>query len=257
MIFFRNRAYRFDRPARLLSVLGVLLLLSGCGVNLKEYYFGDLFGGKGAKTIDKTAEQMAIEGMQKLQKKDYGAAAENFKKLKEHYPYSKYVILAELKLGDAYFYDGKYSEASMSYEEFVRLHPRNEVIPYVLYQVGMCHFLMFTTVDRDAEETKIAMEAFQKVMQNYPRTEYAGRSERQLMECKKRIVAHEMGVARFYYIIKEYPAAKNRLDAITSKYPQAIADMGYGKDVDKMLAKCEAEIAKGPKGPGIWTRMGF
>ena len=106
--------------------------------------------------------------MAKLEKKDYEKAAEDFKKLKEHYPYSKYAILADLKLGDAYFYDKKYSEAAMAYEEFVRLHPRNEVVPYVLYQIGMSHFLTFTTVDRDPEETKMAMQAFEKVIQNFP-----------------------------------------------------------------------------------------
>ncbi len=83
-----------------------------------------------------------------MDKQEYEKAADDFKKLKEHYPYSKYAILAELKLGDAYLFDKKYSEAALTYEEFVRLHPRNEVIPYVLYQVGMSHFLTFTAVDR-------------------------------------------------------------------------------------------------------------
>jgi len=244
------------RPLGLLVILTAFLALNGCGTNLKEYYFGDLFSKK-SQTVDKTAEQLALSGMTKLQQKDYVKAAEDFKKLKEHYPYSKYAILAELKLGDAYFGARKYNEAAMSYEEFVRLHPRNEVIPYVLYQVGMSHFLTFTTVDRDPEETKTAMQAFEKVVQNFPQSEYAAKSEKQIMECKKRIISHMFSVARHYYINKYYAAAKSRLDTMVQKYPQAVADLGYGPTVEKMLAKCDKEVAKGEKKPDFWTRVGF
>jgi outer membrane protein assembly factor BamD len=251
-----------SRPGARLPALIVLLfflsVLGGCkSSNLVEYYFGDLFGGSKSSTIDKTAEQLAVDGMQQLQKKKYDEAVKDFKKLKEHYPYSKFAILAELKLGDAYFYNRKYNEAAIAYEEFVRLHPRNEVIPYVLYQVGMSHFLTFTTVDRDPEETHIAMQSFEKVMQNFPKSDYSNRAAKQLQECKKRIVSHEYGVAHFYYILEQYGAAKTRLDSMIQKYPQAIADLGYGKSVERMLAKCETEVAKGEKKPGFWTRMGF
>ena len=65
------------------------------------------------------------------------------------------------------------------------------------------------------------------------------------------------GVARHYYINKRYAAAKTRLDTMIQKYPQAIADLGYGPHVQKMLAKCDKEVAKGEKKPDIWTRVGF
>ena len=245
------------RSISLLLLLVSFLALYGCaGVNLVQYYFGDLFSKK-SQTIDKTAEQLVLSGMSKLEKKDYAKAAEEFKKLKEHYPYSKYAILAELKIGDAYFGDRKYNEAAMSYEEFVRLHPRNEVIPYVLYQVGMSHFLTFTNVDRDPEETRTAMQAFQKVVQNFPHSEYAAKSEQQIIECNKRLISHMFSVAKHYYINKYYAAAKTRLDVMVEKYPQAVADLGYGPSVEKMLAKCEKEVAKGERKPDFWTRVGF
>jgi outer membrane protein assembly factor BamD len=258
MTSFWNGSKTGTRLSSLIPLVCVLFLLSGCGgTSIKEFYFGDLFSKGASSTIDKTAEQLAVEGMQKMAKKDYGGAVNDFKKLKEHYPYSKYAILAELKLGDAYFYDKKYGDASISYEEFVRLHPRNEVIPYVLYQVGMSHFLAFTTVDRDPEETQIAMQSFEKVMQNFPKSDYSKRAEKQLQECKKRVVSYEYGVAKFYYVLEQYSAAKTRLDSMVQKYPQAIADLGYGKSVEKMMSKCEIECAKGEKKPGFWTRAGF
>jgi len=258
MMCFSDRSGPVFRPSRLLLLLTAVLVLTGCSSfrNLKENYFDNLFSKK-PQTIDKTAEQLALSGMAKLDKKDYAKAAEDFKTLKEHYPYSKYAILADLKIGDAYFGDRKYNEAAMSYEEFVRLHPRNEVVPYVLYQAGMSHFLTFTNVDRDPEETRTAMQTFEKVIQSFPQSEYAAKSEKQILECKKRIISHMYGVARHYYINKYYAAAKTRLDAMVEKYPEAVADLGYGPSVEKMLAKCNKEIAKGERKPDLWTRVGF
>ena len=162
-----------------------------------------------------------------------------------------------MKLGDAYFGEQKYGEAALSYEEFVRLHPRNEVIPYVLYQVGMSHFLTFTTVDRDPEETKTAITSFEKVIQNFPQSEYAAKSQKQIMECKKRIISHMFSVAKHYYGLKCYSAAKRRLDTMIQKYPEAVADLGYGPLVQKMLAKCDKEASKEERKPDLWTRVGF
>jgi outer membrane protein assembly factor BamD len=162
-----------------------------------------------------------------------------------------------MKLGDAYFYDGKYNEAALAYEEFVRLHPRNEVVPYVLYQYGMCHFLNFSAIDRDPSETDQAVEAFKRVVQNYPGSEYAKRAQKQLFECEKRIVAHEYEVGKFYYGLDKYPSAKIRLDNILKNYPAAAKDLGYKESAEEMLAECEKQIAKGEQKPSVWVRMGF
>ena len=246
------------RGALWVSLVALLFSTTGCSKNisLKKYYFGNLFATKG-QNVDKTADQLALQGMQNLGKKNYGDAVQDFKKLKENYPYSKYAILAEMKLGDAYFFDKQYSEAALAYEEFVRLHPRNEVVPYILYQIGMSHFLLFTDVNRDPEETQSAIQSFQRVTQMFPNSDYAKKADKQLAECKKRAAVHEYNVASFYYRTGDYAAAKGRHDSMVAKYPQAINDLGYGKSVEKMHTRCEVECAKGEKNPGVWTKLGF
>jgi outer membrane protein assembly factor BamD len=167
------------RPVMLLFLLIFALGISGCDSYLVKFYFGDTFSKDSSSSIEKSAEQLVIEGTQKMQKKDYEDAIKAFQQLKERYPYSKYAILAELKLGDAHFYNKDYTDAAIAYEEFARLHPRNEIVPYVLYQIGMCHFLSFSSVNRDQEETRLAMEAFQRLIQAFPQTEYALKAKQQ------------------------------------------------------------------------------
>jgi outer membrane protein assembly factor BamD len=250
----------FLRMSSRIFILGVCALWSlaaaGCGTNLTQYYFGDLFG-KSSSTIDRNAEQLAVEGMEKMREKDYDDALKAFQKLKEQYPYSKYAILAELKLGDVYFQKEEYAEAALAYEEFARLHPRNEVIPYVIYQVGMSHFLTFTSIDRDPSETRQAMEAFQRVIQAFPDSQYAKKSREQMFECQKRLVAHEFYVGEFYYKQGRYRSAKERLERISLAYPDAVRDLGYEKPIQEMIEVSGRELDKGEAKPSVWTRIGF
>jgi outer membrane protein assembly factor BamD len=263
MMLEKNMRFPF-RLVRNLFRVAVLFLLSipiigvgGCDSYLVKFYFGDTFSKGSSSAVEKSAEQLAAEGMQKIQKKDYEDAVKDFRQLKERYPYSKYAMLAELKLGDAHFYNGDYTDAAIAYEEFARLHPRNEVIPYVLYQIGMCHFLAFSDIDRDQEETRLAIEAFQRLIQTFPDSEYALKANKQLFECQKRIAAHEFHVGRLYFIMGEYYAARERLEVVNRKYPQAIKDMGYDVELDKMLTASANRVNEGGKKPSFWHRWGF
>jgi outer membrane protein assembly factor BamD len=77
-----------------------------------------------------TAQRLAEEGMEAFKDEDYEDAIESFQKLKDWYPFSKYAMLAELKLGDAYYHRKEYEEAIFAYEAFENLHPKNEAVPY-------------------------------------------------------------------------------------------------------------------------------
>lgn len=252
-----NRVWRLIKSLQGYVLIALALIcLNGCGTNLLTYYFGDTFGG-GSDTIEKTPDQLAWEGIQSMEKKDYGDALKAFQTLKEHYPYSKYAILAELKVGDAYFRKKEYADAALAYEEFIRLHPRNEVVPYVLYQMGMCYFLSFKSIDRDPEQTQMAIDTFNRLIQAFPDSKYSHEAKKQLFECKKRLAAHDYYVARIYYRLKQYKATMIRLDDLTDKYPLAVEELGYQKDIDKMREHCGVCLNENPEQKSLWSRVGF
>lgn len=237
-------------------VIGFLTAcLSGCGTDLVQYYFGDTFGS--SDTLDRTAEQLALDGVQNLQEKKYDKALEAFQTLKERYPYSKYAILAELKIGDVYFQQREYADAALAYEEFARLHPRNEVVPYVLYQKGMCHFLSFKSVDRDPAETQEAIDSFQRLIRAFPDSEYSRKARKQLFECEKRQASHEFYVATIYFKLEKYRSAQFHLQRLTEKYPEAIEHLGYREEIERMQESCSVCINKTEGKPSFWSRIGF
>ncbi len=233
----------------------IVLFLFGCGTNLVEYYFEDLFDS--GSEISATPDHLIWQGIQAIQDKDYGEAQKAFQKIVEQYPYSKYVVLAELKLADAYYLDKKYPEAASSYEQFARLHPSHPIIPYVLYQLGMCYLKMAGSIDRDHSQLLKAYAVFNRISQVYEGTPWALKAKEKAQECRKKLAEYELYVAKFYMKRGKHLAAKKRLEYLLSEYLPEVEEMGKVKQVEKLLEKCNKEVAKGVNRPSIWSKIGF
>jgi outer membrane protein assembly factor BamD len=171
---------------------------------------------------------------------NYNKALEKFQKLKDFYPFSKYAILAELKIADSHYQREEYEEAIFEYENFERLHPRNEAIPYVIYQIGRSYYDRIDTTDRDQTAARKALEAFQRLNKQFPEDQYARRSEEHINRCLKSLAGHTYEIGVFYYKTKHYKAALHRFMTIISDFP----DVGYHQKALEYIAKCEASIAE-------------
>ena len=193
------------------------------------------------KTKDlKSAKELALDGMDEFNSNNYKSAIEDFEKLKDWYPFSKYAILAELKIADAHYHLQEYEEAVFAYEEFENLHPRNEAIPYVVYQIGLSYFDQIDTVDRDQATALKAIETFKRLNKQFPDNEYRGMALQHINKCLKNLTGHEIYVGLFYYKNKHYQAALKRFKAVLSRYP----DVGVHKDALLYIAMCEEALKK-------------
>jgi outer membrane assembly lipoprotein YfiO len=137
-------------------VIGILILLLCSGCNTLKKSWKSLFGAN----LAESAQMLAWDGMDAYEDGDFTKAIANFQQLKDWYPFSKYAILAELKIADSNYHLKRYEEAIFAYEEFEKLHPRNEAIPYVIYQIGRCYFDQIDTIDRDQTPARKAYETF-------------------------------------------------------------------------------------------------
>jgi len=219
---------------RLLVVgLGVLLIFSGCAwFETKE---------------EKTAQELIQDGVDYFEAGSYNKAIESFEKLRDWYPFSRYAILAELKIADAHFNLKEYADAIFAYEEFEQLHPRNEAIPYVIYRIGRSYFNQIDTIDRDQSNASKALEVYGRLVAQYPNDAYAGMARGDMVACYQSLSGHEFYVGVFYYKQKKYKAAKARFTAVVEKYP----DVGFHHQALTYLANCEAWIQsrKQPSAP--------
>ena len=186
------------------------------------------------------AEVLVQKGMDEFESGDYKAALENFQKLKDWYPFSKYVTLAELKIADSHYRREEYAEAIVAYREFADLHPNNEAVPYVIYQIGRCNFDQMDAIDRDQSVTRKALDTFLQLQQQYPSSLYAEKATEHINKCLKNLAGNEFYIAMFYYKSKRYDAALQRFKAIVIKYP----DVGVNRIALQYIAKCETSLAK-------------
>jgi len=250
-LFFRNSYVDASLMKRVtIVVIAMLFVSSGCA------WF---------KTQEeKSANELITEGMENFEDGKYKKAVESFQKLKDWYPFSKYAILAELKVADAHFYEEQYEEAIFSYEEFETLHPRNEAIPYVIYQIGRCYFKQVDTIDRDQSNTQKALDTFNRLIKTYPDNEYSKKALAHRTKCQKLMAGHDMYVGKYYYKSKHYKAALHRFKSVLSTYP----DVGAHHQALHYIAACEKtmqeEEAKGrpkegspEKKPPLWKVIKF
>jgi len=190
--------------------------------------------------MEKSAETLASEGSKAFMDEDYHQAIESFTTLKDWYPFSRYAILAELKIADAHYEREEYAEAIFAYREFEKLHPRNEAIPYVIYRRGMCWYNRIDTVDRDQESTKKSMAQFNRLKEQYPESPYAVKTGDKIEKCIASLAGHELYVADFYLKKEEYRAALKRFEYLFAHYP----DTEEGKQALKKIPVCKKKIEK-------------
>jgi len=224
--------------------LGGLILILVCGCStIKETasdFKNSISSLFGLSDENLSAEELAMRGMEEFDDGNYKKSIENFQKLKDIYPFSRYAILAELKLGDAHYKLEEYEDAVFAYEEFEKLHPRNEAIPYVIYQIGRCHFDRISTPDRDQTAARKALDAFQRLQKQFPNDPYSRSASEHIIVCQKSLAGHEFGIGQFYYKSGHYRAALGRFRAVVSKYP----DVGYHQPALDYIAGCEKKIAQ-------------
>ena len=168
--------------------------------------------------IDKPAQELAKNGMDEYTEKNYKKSIVYFGKLRDWYPFSKFAKLAELKIADAHYHLKEYDDAIVAYEEFEELHPKNEAIPYVIQQIGNCHFEQLDTIDRDQTPALKAIETYERLIKNYPDDPLAKEVVEKIRICQKSLAENQLYIGNFYYRTKHYKSALARFESVASKW---------------------------------------
>lgn len=224
-----------------MALLAALVGLGGCS-QIKQVFSsgppaGDIQG------MDTPAQVLANDAEAYYNAGDYDEAADMFQQLKDRYPYSRLAVLADLRVGDAYFKAERHDEAILAYEDFVQLHPTNEAVPYALYQIGMVYRTQMLTPDRDPTFSAKAVASFHRLITAYPTSEWAIKARPRMAEAQRNLAAHDMSVGTFYFNTKRYKAAASRFKKVLEKYP----DVGLYEEAMEYLRQCQAALEKSDK----------
>lgn len=189
---------------------------------------------------EKYAQELASDGMEAYEEGKYKDAIESFEKIKDWYPFSKYAILAELKIADSHYKLKEYEEAISAYEQFESLHPLNDAIPYIIFQTGLCYFEQVDTPDREQNRARKALEAFNRLIKKFPNNTYSAKAREYTGICYKSLAESELEIGIFYYKSKHYKAALERFKSLIINYP----DVGVHQKALQYIALCETLLSK-------------
>src|SRR5207245_2892824 len=114
-------------------------------------------------------------GQKALEKHQYEAARQHFKRIIDGFPQSEYGPAARLALGDSYFQEGgtaSYILAVAGYREFLTIYPSHPRSDYAQFQIGECYFKQRNSPDRDQTPTHNALEEYQRLLELYPSSSF-------------------------------------------------------------------------------------
>jgi outer membrane protein assembly factor BamD len=203
-----------------LSGLFFLLLMAGCAGITED------------PTKDWSPEKFYTEAKEKVTEGDYETGIKYFETLEARYPYGRYAEQAQLEIAYANY---KYEEPALAIaaaDRFIRLHPTHPNVDYAYYLKGLVNFhgergfvnWLFGSKDdlsdRDPKGALEAYNAFNEVVQRFPKSRYAEDSRQRMAYLFETQAKYETLVARFYYERTAYVAAVNRAKYTLENYPR-------------------------------------
>jgi outer membrane protein assembly factor BamD len=236
---------------RALLLLVVLALAPACG------------GGKGSGKVDYSvsAQQNYERGMKELEDEDWIAAAKYFSFIKARFPYSKYAVLAELRLSDAEYGAEHYLQAIDAYKQFIKFHPSHEMVRngYCSYRIGQSYvqmlpgdmWLLPPSTEKDQSASMDAHRELTEFLRKYPRSSLVPKARKLLVRVNKKLAGHEMYVARYYWKEGKPMGTVLRLRRLLERHGGA----GYDEAALFLLGKAYIEINEPKRARQVWERL--
>jgi outer membrane protein assembly factor BamD len=200
-------------------------------------------------TYSLTAKQNYEKGLAELKDENFPEAQKYFQFVKQKYPFSKFAVLAELGIADTQFARGQYNEAIDSYKTFARLHPTHEKVEdgYVAYRICESYYkdmpdnvwILPPSYEKDQSAVIDAQREIEDFRKKFPESPYKPKAEAIRREVLKRLVDHEVYVARFYLKGNHPKAAAMRLEGAIRRYP------GSGREPELLFSLGETYLHMG------------
>ena len=239
---------------KLLLVVALLPLL-GAGLSCSGK------ATSGAVDYSVSAQKNYDKGMKELEDKDWIAASKYFGFIKTRFPYSKYAVLAELRLADAEFGAEQYLEAIDSYRLFIKFHPTHEMVAngYASFRIGEGYYRQLSgdfwlfppSFEKDQSSTEDAANELKTFLDKYPDSPFRDKAKDILKQVGKRLADHEWYVARYYWNRDKPMGTVIRLRRLLERY----RGVGYDEEALWLLGRAYVAVAMPDRARGAWTEL--
>ncbi|WP_075292221.1 outer membrane protein assembly factor BamD [Pararhizobium arenae] len=164
-------------------------------------------------------EVLYNQGLANLQAGKTTEAARKFDAVDQQHPFSEYARKALVMKAFVAYRNGQNQDAINAANRYLNLYPQSEDSAYAQYIVGLAYSKQIPSVTQDQKPAQNTIEAMQKVVDNYPDSEYVEDAQAKIRFAKDQLAGKEMQVGRYYLERKEYLAAVTRFRTVVEKYP--------------------------------------
>lgn len=172
------------------------------------------------KNIEKkdTPATLYKEAFAQLKNKDYLMAAESFEKIDSEFPFNNWAIKGQVMATYAYYNIKEYDKSIQLSDDFIKLYPNSEYIPYMMYMKALSYYNKIQAVDRSQENTKEASAGFREIIAKYSKTDYADDAKNKVIFIDEHLAGSKISLARYYINEKNYIGAIKNLDEVINRY---------------------------------------
>jgi outer membrane protein assembly factor BamD len=176
---------------------------------------------------------------QDLRSNNFKGAIQKLEALESHYPFTNAAKQGQLDLMYAYYRNGEAESAIDQADQFIRENPTHPRVDYAYYIRGLSYFqsgggwledvFRADIRKRPPHEARKSLQAFQILVQTYPRSPYAADARQRMVFLRNKLADYELAVAEYYMKREAYVAAVNRARAVIENYdgsPAAIEALG-------------------------------
>lgn len=217
-----------NKPARrklyIISALGALTMaLAGCSSSDDADLNAQI--EEPVDTLYNDALNTALAG-------DVDLAAPKFEEVERQHPYSIWAVRAQIMAAWSFYQSNQYTQAEASLDRFIELYPADPLTEYAYYLKALSYYERIVDVERDADMTYKALNAFEDLLRRYPDGAYARDAQLKADLARSHLAGKEMAVARFYLNKGHYSAAIKRFAIVlrdydrTNQVPEALYRMG-------------------------------
>jgi len=213
-------------------------------------------GSQQAGSYGDNARRAYVEALDEFYDDDCFEAEPLMRNVRRQFPYSRFAALADLRVADCNFKDGKFAEAIEAYNQFVRYRPSHPEVPYARFMAALSNYeqipsewlLSPPAYERDQHYAHESVRLLRRFMLDFPTDPLLPRAQRMAAAAVKLLAAHELYVANFYFDRDHPRAAAGRLNTLLRSYPGS----GYEAEALYRLGLSHVRM-KDPKG----ARMAF
>lgn len=203
-----------------------VLALSGCK-------------GGGDLTPATAPDKLYDLAAQDMRSNNFKGAIQKLEALESYYPFTNAAKQGQLDLMYSYYRNHEAESAIDQADQFIRENPTHPRVDYAYYIRGLVYFesgggwleetLRADVTKRPPHESRKALQSFQILLQQYPRSPYAADARQRAIFLRNKLADYELAVARYYIQREAYVAAVNRARSVIENYdgsPAAIEALG-------------------------------